>query len=206
MPSSAKIGSTRASKLPKHWCQDTERHNAVDSDECSLSSGTLSSGCHTSESGLEHSCLSFTKQNHRGHEDEVKESDILSDEDDFCESKSETLTDEIEVEFEKMQIDTKAALEQVPSHQTDSKEAEQIDHPHLRRSHFSPIKRKSASAKKNKGNLLAMHKHDRSLDSQSDGANVDLNSILEREFSIQSLTSAVNEECFYENIESNGVA
>lgn len=206
VPSSAKIGSTRASKLPKHWCQDTERHNAVDSDECSLSSGTLSSGCHTSESGLEHSCLSFTKQNHRGHEDEVKESDILSDEDDFCESKSETLTDEIEVEFEKMQIDTKAALEQVPSHQTDSKEAEQIDHPHLRRSHFSPIKRKSASAKKNKGNLLAMHKHDRSLDSQSDGANVDLNSILEREFSIQSLTSAVNEECFYENIESNGVA
>ncbi|XP_078261880.1 rho guanine nucleotide exchange factor TIAM2-like [Rhinoraja longicauda] len=206
LPPSAKIGSTRTSKLPKHWCQDTERHNAVDSDECSLSSGTLSSGCHTSESGLEHGCLSFTKQDHRAHEDEVKESDILSDEDDLSESKSETLTDEIEVEFEKMQIDTKAALEQTPSHQTDSKEVEQMDRPRLRRNHFSPIKRKSASAMKNKGNLLAKHSQDRSLDSQSDGANVDLNSVLEREFSIQSLTSAVNEECFYENIESNGEA
>ncbi|XP_051868733.1 rho guanine nucleotide exchange factor TIAM2 isoform X3 [Pristis pectinata] len=212
VPSSARIASTRALKLPKHtpshWCQDSERRNAVDSDECSLSSGTLSSGCHTSESGLEHSSLSYTKQEHSAQEehqeDEVKESDILSDEDDFCESKNETSTNEIEVQFEKMQIDTKAAMEQISSHQTHSEEVEQTDHPRLMRGHFCPIKRKSASTKKNKGNLLAMHKHNRSLDSQCDGPNIDLNSVLEREFSIQSLTSVVNEDCFYENIESNG--
>ncbi|XP_067845197.1 rho guanine nucleotide exchange factor TIAM2 [Heptranchias perlo] len=215
VPSSAKIASTRASKLFKHSpsnrSQDSGRRNAVDSDECSLSSGTQSSGCHTSESGLEHSSLSYPKQEHSGpeeqQEDEVKESDILSDDEDYCESKNETLTNEIEVQFGKMQIevDTKADVEQAPSKQLDSEEVEQIDdHPRLVRGHFCPIKRKSASTKKNKGNLLAMHEHNRSLDSQSDGPNVDLNSVLEREFSIQSLTSVVNEDCFYENIESNG--
>uniref|UniRef100_UPI00398E6CE6 rho guanine nucleotide exchange factor TIAM2-like isoform X2 n=2 Tax=Pristiophorus japonicus TaxID=55135 RepID=UPI00398E6CE6 len=211
VPSSAKIASTRASKLFKHsptnWSQDSERCNAVDSDECSLSSGTQSSGCHTSESGLEHSSLSYPKQEHSGPEeqrdDEVKESDILSDDEDYCEAKNETLTNEIEVQFEKMQIEVD--IEQAPSEQLDTEEVEQIDdHPRLVRGHFCPIKRKSGSTKKNKGNLLAMHEHNRSLDSQSDGPNVDLNSVLEREFSVQSLTSVVNEDCFYENIESNG--
>ncbi|XP_062912079.1 rho guanine nucleotide exchange factor TIAM2-like isoform X1 [Mobula hypostoma] len=207
VPSSAKIASTRASRLTKRsptiWCQDSERRN-TDSDECSLSSGTLSSGCHTSESGLEHSSLSCTKREHSAQEGEVKESDILSDEDDLCESKNESSTNEIEAQFEKMQIDTKAALEQLSSQQTEAEEVEQTDHLRLMRGHFCPIKRKSATTKKNKGNLLVMHKHNRSLDSQSDGPNIDLNSVLEREFSIQSLTSVVNEDCFYENIESNG--
>ncbi|XP_069787712.1 rho guanine nucleotide exchange factor TIAM2 isoform X2 [Narcine bancroftii] len=203
VPSSAKIASTRASKLPKHspsnWCQDSERRHTVDSDECSLSSGTLSSGCHTSESGLEHSTLSYAKQ-----EQEVKESDILSDEEEFSDSKNETLINEIEVQFEKLQLDTDAVMKQIPSHQTDSEELEQIDHRRLMRGHYCPIKRKSARTKKNKGNQLAMHKQNQSLDSQSDGPNTDLNSVLEREFSIQSLTSVVNEDCFYENIKNNG--
>ncbi|XP_067900909.1 rho guanine nucleotide exchange factor TIAM2-like isoform X1 [Heterodontus francisci] len=214
VPSSAKIASTRASKLFKHspsyWSQDSGKHN-VDSDECSLSSGTQSSGCHTSESGLEHSSLSYPKQEHSGVEEqqgqEVKESDILSDEEDYCKSKNEALTDEIKAQFEKMQIevDDKADVEQAPNKQLDTEEMEQTDdHPRLVRGHFCPIKRKSASTKKNKGNLLAMHEHNRSLDSQSDGPNVDLNSVLEREFSVQSLTSVVNEDCFYENLESNG--
>ncbi|XP_041073292.1 T-lymphoma invasion and metastasis-inducing protein 2-like isoform X4 [Carcharodon carcharias] len=214
VPSSAKIASTRASKLFKHspsyWSQDSGRRNAVDSDECSLSSGTQSSGCHTSESGLEPSSLSYPKQEHSGAEEqqeaEVKESDILSDEEDYCKSKNKTLTDEIEVQFEKMQIEVdKTDVEQAPNKQLDTGEMEQTDdHPRLVRGHFCPIKRKSTNTKKKKGNLLAMHEHNRSLDSQSDGPNVDLNSVLAREFSVQSLTSVVNEDCFYENIESNG--
>ncbi|XP_078412986.1 rho guanine nucleotide exchange factor TIAM2 isoform X1 [Cetorhinus maximus] len=214
VPSSAKIASTRASKLFKHspsyWSQDSGRRNAVDSDECSLSSGTQSSGCHTSESGLEPSSLSYPKQEHSGAEEqqevEVKESDILSDDEDYCKSKNKTLTDEIEVQFEKMQIEVdKTDVEQAPNKQLDTGEVEQMDdHPRLVRGHFCPIKRKSTNTKKKKGNLLAMHEHNRSLDSQSDGPNVDLNSVLEREFSVQSLTSVVNEDCFYENIESNG--
>ncbi|XP_078086085.1 rho guanine nucleotide exchange factor TIAM2-like isoform X1 [Mustelus asterias] len=214
VPSSAKIASTRASKLFKqsssYWSQDSGRRNAIDSDECSLSSGTQSSGCHTSESGLEPSSLSYPKQEHSGAEEQreagVKESDILSDDEDYCKSKKETLTDEIEVQFEKMHIEVdKADVEEAPNKQLDTEEVEQIDdHPRLVRGHFCPIKRKATSTKKKKGNLLAMHEHNRSLDSQSDGPNVDLNSVLEREFSVQSLTSVVNEDCFYENIESNG--
>ncbi|XP_043552066.1 rho guanine nucleotide exchange factor TIAM2 isoform X1 [Chiloscyllium plagiosum] len=214
VPSSAKIASTRASKLFKHspsyWSQDSGRSNAVDSDECSLSSGTHSSGCHTSESGLEHSSLSYPKQEHSSaeeqQEDEVKESDILSDAEDCCKSKDETLANEIKEQFEKLQIDVdKVDVEQASNNNhLDTEEVEQTDgHPRLVRGHFCPIKRKSTSTKKKKGSLLPMHKHNRSLDSQSDGPNVDLNSVLEREFSVQSLTSVVNEDCFYENIESN---
>ncbi|XP_048392114.1 rho guanine nucleotide exchange factor TIAM2 isoform X3 [Stegostoma tigrinum] len=215
VPSSAKIASTRASKLFKHspsyWNQDSGRGNAIDSDECSLSSGTQSSGCHTSESGLEHSNLPYPKQDHSGieerQEDEVKESDILSDEEDCCKSKDDNLTNEIKEQFEKMQIDVdKVDVEQASNNNhLDTEELEQTDgHPRLVRGHFCPIKRKNTSTKKKKGNLLAMHEHNRSLDSQSDGPNIDLNSVLEREFSVQSLTSVVNEDCFYENIESNG--
>eukprot|EP00062_Callorhinchus_milii_P019658 gi/632974454/ref/XP_007903687.1/ PREDICTED: T-lymphoma invasion and metastasis-inducing protein 2 isoform X2 [Callorhinchus milii] len=211
VPSSARIASTRASKLFKlcsssTWGQDPTGRNAVDSDECSLSSGTQSSGCHTSESGPEHSNLPYPKQEHTEEQqgEEVKESDILSDDDDdYCKTKNTSPTDDIEVQFEKMQIeiDPRSDGEQAPNEQLDT-EIDQSDHPKLVRGHFCPIKRKANSTKKNKGNLLFMHEHNRSLDSQSDSPNVDLNSVLEREFSVQSLTSVVNEDCFYENVET----
>lgn len=78
------------------------------------------------------------------------------------------------------------------------------EHPKLVRGHFCPIKRKVTSTKREKGMIKAMKDHQQSLDSHSDSANIDLNAILEREFSIQSLTSVVNEECFYETVGSCG--
>lgn len=53
---------------------------------------------------------------------------------------------------------------------------------------------------------MNMKAHSRSLDSQADAASpsavVDFNTLLEREFSVQSLTSVVNEDCFYDQTES----
>ncbi|XP_036397488.1 T-lymphoma invasion and metastasis-inducing protein 2 [Megalops cyprinoides] len=76
----------------------------------------------------------------------------------------------------------------------------------LVRAHFGPVKRKSSSLRRSQGALLSMREHSRSLDSQTEPPGVDINTLLEREFSVQSLASAVNEDCFYDMAESFGSA
>lgn len=83
--------------------------------------------------------------------------------------------------------------------------------PRLVRGHFGPVKRKGSGVRRGQGALLSMKEHSRSLDGQGDAnANpvvvVDLNALLEREFSVQSLASAVNEDCFYEMADGLGSA
>ncbi|XP_053566941.1 rho guanine nucleotide exchange factor TIAM2 isoform X2 [Bombina bombina] len=213
IPLSAKLASTRSLKLLKHtastdWNISLNRGNGPDSDDGSLSSSTHSSGCHTTESLQESKNVSPEKKliikvyDHP--KTTVKESDILSDdEEDYgMPTIKNSPTKDIEVHFQTLNISENANME--------IKEAEPTkvdiennfklkEHPKLVRGHFCPIKRKVNSTKRDKGFMLTMKDHHQSLDSQSD-ASVDLNAILEREFSIQSLTSVVNEDCFYETV------
>nr|XP_006004415.1 PREDICTED: T-lymphoma invasion and metastasis-inducing protein 2 isoform X2 [Latimeria chalumnae] len=214
LPTSAKLGSSRASRLLKHsalgdWNKDTSKGNLLDSDDGSLSSSTHSSGCHTIDSGQE--SKSPTNLNHSHvdtpylQDDSVKESDILSDDEDSCHTtvKKDSPVKDIEVHFQRLTISDKLDIstEQGAPCQPDTKETElEEEKPKLVRAHFCPIKRKSNSVKQNREILLAMQEHHRSLDSQSENANMDL--ILQREFSVQSLTSVVNEDCFYEPVEN----
>ena len=73
------------------------------------------------------------------------------------------------------------------------------------RAHYSPLKRKpSGGSRRSPGPPGCLKGRSRSLDSQADTAMaaaatvLDINSLLEREFSVQSLTSVVNEDCFYD--------
>ena len=74
------------------------------------------------------------------------------------------------------------------------------------RAHCSPLKRKpSGGSRRSPGPPGCLKGRSRSLDSQADTAMaaatvtvMDINSLLEREFSVQSLTSVVNEDCFYD--------
>lgn len=92
-------------------------------------------------------------------------------------------------------------MEQQPG--TGVGEGSKGEQPKLVRAHFCPIKRKANSTKRDRGALLKAQTRHQSLDSQPENINIDLNFVLEREFSVQSLTSVVNEECFYET-ESHG--
>uniref|UniRef100_A0A8C8SWH4 TIAM Rac1 associated GEF 2 n=1 Tax=Pelusios castaneus TaxID=367368 RepID=A0A8C8SWH4_9SAUR len=217
IPVSAKLASTRSLKVLKNsssteWNNDTGKGNLLDSDECSLSSSTQSSSCHTTESIQESKNSSpmkhFQSCTSEFSDSLVKESDILSDEEDDYEQslKKGSPTKDIEIQFQRLKISEEPSAdtehEQPPFKENgDDYKAE---HPKLVRAHFCPIKRKANSTKRNKGTLLAMQEHHQSFDSHTDSANLDLNSILEREFSVQSLTSVVNEDCFYETMERHG--
>ncbi|XP_034621235.1 T-lymphoma invasion and metastasis-inducing protein 2 isoform X2 [Trachemys scripta elegans] len=218
IPVSAKLASTRPLKVLKNsssneWNDDTGKGNLLDSDECSLSSSTQSSSCHTTESIQESKNSSPMKHFPRCTSDFsnslVKESDILSDdEDDYQQSlKKGSPTRDIEIQFQRLKIseEPSADTEHKPLAEKEAGDGYKAgEHPKLVRGHFCPIKRKANSTKHNKGTLLAMQEHHHSLDSHSDSANLDLNSILEREFSVQSLASVVNEDCFYETVERHG--
>ncbi|KAM9154880.1 rho guanine nucleotide exchange factor TIAM2 isoform 2-T2 [Pangshura tecta] len=215
IPVSAKLASTRPLKVLKNsssneWNNDTGKGNLLDSDDCSLSSSTQSSSCHTTESTQESQNSSPMKHFPSCTSDFsnslVKESDILSDdEDDYQQSlKKGSATRDIEIQFQRLKIseEPSADAEHKPVAEKEAGDGYKTgEHPKLVRGHFCPIKRKANSTKRNKGTLLAMQEHHHSLDSHSDSANLDLNSILEREFSVQSLASVVNEDCFYETVE-----
>ncbi|XP_069463845.1 rho guanine nucleotide exchange factor TIAM2 isoform X2 [Ambystoma mexicanum] len=209
VPVSAKIASSRSLKLMKHssssdWNNDVGKGNLIDSDDCSLSSSTQSSGCHTTESSTQESNSSPKKDTPVGASEMsnvlVKESDILSDDDSDYHAvpRQESPTKDIEVHFQRLKIsdDPSSRMQQELPTQNEA-DLNPEEHPKLVRAHFCPIKRKMNSTKR-PGVLLKMNEHHQSLDSQSDTTSMDLNSILEREFSIQSLTSVVNEDCFYE--------
>ncbi|XP_066103925.1 rho guanine nucleotide exchange factor TIAM2 isoform X1 [Saccopteryx bilineata] len=203
IPVSAKLASSRSLKVLKNcssseWPGEPGKGSSLDSDDGSLSSGTQSSGCPPAGAGQDP-----LRHPHAGLTDFsdclIKESDILSDEDEDYHPtlKQGSPTKDIEIQFQRLRIsedpDTRPAGQQ-PG--TDSQ-------PKLVRGHFCAIKRKANSTKRDRGTLLKAQTRHQSLDSQSERASLDLSSVLEREFSVQSLTSVVNEECFYE-AESHG--
>ncbi|XP_027486907.1 T-lymphoma invasion and metastasis-inducing protein 2 isoform X3 [Corapipo altera] len=218
VPATAKLASTRSLKVLKNsssseWNGDPGKGTFQDSDECSLSSSTQSSSCHTSENIQEPKNSSPNKHVESCASDFsnvlVKESDILSDdeeEEDYQSLKKGSPTKDIEIQFQRLKISeepsTDPERDQAAENEGDGFEIGQ--HPKLVRGHFCPVKRKVNSTKRNRGTLMAMQERHQSLDSHSDAANLDLNSILEREFSVQSLTSVVNEDCFYEAVERHG--
>ncbi|XP_074674907.1 rho guanine nucleotide exchange factor TIAM2 isoform X2 [Strix aluco] len=220
VPATAKLASTRSLKLLKkssssEWNGDSGKGTFQDSDECSLSSSTQSSSCHTAESIQEPKNSSADKHVQSCASDFsnvlVKESDILSDDDDddddFRGLKKGSPTKDIEIQFQRLKISEEPSTDSERDQAPENEEGDGFEtgqHPKLVRGHFCPVKRKVNSTKRNRGTLMAMQQRHQSLDSHSDAANLDLNSILEREFSVQSLTSVVNEDCFYEAVERHG--
>ncbi|XP_029422519.1 T-lymphoma invasion and metastasis-inducing protein 2 isoform X2 [Nannospalax galili] len=197
VPVSAKLASSRSLKVLRtssssEWPSESSKGNSLDSDECSLSSGTQSSGCLVAESRQDGGNTVPDRDPHEGlaefPDSLIKESDILSDEEDDCPHplKPGSPTKDIELQFQRLRI----------SEEPDMHPARQ--QPKLVRGHFCPIKRKANSTKRDRGTLLKAQTRHQSLDSHPENANIDLNLVLEREFSVQSLTSVVNEECFYE--------
>ncbi|KAM6083129.1 rho guanine nucleotide exchange factor TIAM2 isoform 3-T3 [Chlamydotis macqueenii] len=219
VPATAKLASTRSLKVLKNspsseWNGDPRKGTFQDSDECSLSSSTQSSSCHTAESIQEPKNSSPDKHVQSCASDFsnvlVKESDILSDDDDdddYQSLKKGSPTKDIEIQFQRLKISEEQSPDSERDQAAENEEADGFQtgqHPKLVRGHFCPVKRKVNSTKRNRGTLVAMQERHQSLDSHSDAANLDLNSILEREFSVQSLTSVVNEDCFYEAVERHG--
>ncbi|KAM5283552.1 rho guanine nucleotide exchange factor TIAM2 isoform 1-T5 [Hipposideros larvatus] len=209
VPVSAKLASSRSLKVLKNsssseWPSEAGKGSSLGSDECSLSSSTQDSGCHAAggqQDAQKHPLTGVTDFS----EGLIKESDILSDEEDDCHQTREqgSPTKDIEIQFERLRIseDPDAHLAE-PQPGTDSQPG-RGQQPKLVRGHFCAIKRKANSTRRERGTLLKAQIRHQSLDSQSENANLDLNSVLEREFSVQSLTSVVNEECFYDT-ESHG--
>ncbi|KAM6460759.1 rho guanine nucleotide exchange factor TIAM2 isoform 2-T2 [Liasis olivaceus] len=218
IPVSAKLASSRSLKLLKNspsneWNSSTGKGNELDSDECSLSSSTPSSSCHTTDSILESKNSSPMKSLQSCASDfsnsPVKESDILSDEEDNFQQllKKSSPTKDIEIQFQQLKISENrnddAETDYPPEIENRGGQRAE-EQPKLVRAHFCPIKRKVNSTRRDKGTLLAMQERHQSLDSQPDSPSFDLNSVLEREFSVQSLTSVVNEDCFYETGDRHG--
>ncbi|XP_053149458.1 rho guanine nucleotide exchange factor TIAM2 isoform X2 [Hemicordylus capensis] len=218
IPVSAKLASSRSLKLLKsspsnEWNIDAGKGNELDSDECSLSSSTPSSSCHTNDSILESKNSSPMKHLQNCASDfsnsPVKESDILSDEEDDYQQilKKGSPTKDIEIQFQRLKISENRSedTEEIYPPERENEDGYTTgEHPKLVRAHFCPIKRKVNSTRRDKGTLLAMQERHQSLDSHPDAASFDLNSILEREFSVQSLASVVNEDCFYETVDRHG--
>ncbi|CDQ76915.1 unnamed protein product [Oncorhynchus mykiss] len=224
LPSSARIGSTRASWLCKQPLLDlpsptsTLKPGQPDSDEGSLSSGThSSSGAPPANGPTQPKTLPTRQAWSRGSlgsqrssvSSSVKESDILSDEDDdeFSESggrqegQGSSQTSAIEAQFLSLRLSEEAASSRAPAPRVQPEGAE-VDTPEsppkLVQGHICPVKRKGSSSLRH-----SLGEHSHSLDSQTDVATMDLNALLEREFSVQSLTSVVNEDCFYDPTDSS---
>uniref|UniRef100_A0A8C8FGL8 TIAM Rac1 associated GEF 2a n=1 Tax=Oncorhynchus tshawytscha TaxID=74940 RepID=A0A8C8FGL8_ONCTS len=221
LPSSARIDSTRVSWLCKQPMPDlpsptsTLKPGQPDSDEGSLSSGTHStSGAPPANGPTQPKTRQAWSRGSLGSQrssvsSSVKESDILSDEDDdeFSESggrqegQGSSPTSAIEAQFLRLRLSEEAASSRAPAPRVQPEGAE-VDTPEsppkLVQGHICPVKRKSSSSLRH-----SQGEHSRSLDSQTDVATMDLNALLEREFSVQSLTSVVNEDCFYDPTDSS---
>lgn len=221
-PSSARLGSSRASWLCKQPLGERSTQGETpklgpDSDEGSLSSGTYSLSGAPPAFPVQQNWSQPHGSSSQPRPASVKESDILSDEDDdgFSEGgprrdsgDSSSPTSAIEAQFLQLKLSEDAASKGAPAPCVQPEgvgDTPEIQ-PKLVRGHFSAVKRKPCSFKRSQGALLSMKEQSRSLDSQTDAAlssgAVDLNALLEREFSVQSLTSVVNEDCFYDPAES----
>lgn len=216
-------GSSRASWLSKQPVADLSAQPGypkpgLDSDEGSLSSGTFSlSGAPPSSASPELHVLP-AQENWSGNAGStsqarspsaVKESDILSDEDDdgFSEGgvrrgsgDSSSPTSAIEAQFLQLQL-SEAAVSRAPAPcvQPEGLGDTPETQPRLLRGHFSAVKRKASSLKRSQEALGRLV--DSRAEVTSPSGVVDLNALLEREFSVQSLASVVNEDCFYEAAE-----
>lgn len=197
----------------------------LDSDEGSLSSGTYSlSGAPPSSASPELHILPVQEDwsekagstSQACSPSALKESDILSDEDDdgFSEggvrrgsADSSSPTSAIEAQFLQLRLSEVAASRRAPAPCVQPEELGDTPEtqPKLLRGHFSAVKRKASSLKRSQEALLSMKAHSRSLDNPAQVTSppgvVDLNALLDREFSVQSLTSVVNEDCFYDPAE-----
>ncbi|XP_058145713.1 rho guanine nucleotide exchange factor TIAM2 [Dasypus novemcinctus] len=198
VPVSAKLASSRSLKVLKspsssEGAGETGKGSSLDSDEGSLSSGGPPGGRQdaTSAAPGEQAQASLSDFS----DSLIKESDILSDEDEdgHHSPRRASPTQDIELRFQRLRISEDPGARPEAGRGQGSGE-----HPRLVRGHFCPIKRKANSTKRDRGALLKTQVRHQSLDSQSGSASVDFSSAIEREFSLQSLTSAVNEECFYE--------
>ncbi|XP_037675997.1 T-lymphoma invasion and metastasis-inducing protein 2 isoform X2 [Choloepus didactylus] len=218
VPVSAKLASSRSLKVLRsssssEWAGEPGKGTSLDSDEGSLGSSSPSSGCPTAGSGQDAKSTSPGKHPQTSLPDLsdglVKESDILSDEEeDYHQAlRRASLTKDIEIQFQRLRISEDPAArpaEPQPGPEAGKGQGDG-EHPKLVRGHFCPIKRKANSTKRDRGTLLKTQTRHQSLDSHSENAGIDFSSVIEREFSVQSLTSVVNEECFYET-ESHGKA
>ncbi|XP_058254171.1 rho guanine nucleotide exchange factor TIAM2 isoform X2 [Hemibagrus wyckioides] len=201
LPSSAKLGSSRASWL----CQkpisinslaksDTPKPTQFDSDSASESSGDR----------LQAPLSEAPPPNSNLRRGSMRESDILSDDDGFSErlARRDSTTGSMETRFHELRLSDKAR-EEPEGREVNSPEMQ----PQLKRAHFSAVRRRSARSepRRSQAALLSLRQHSRSLDGQSEPAavSVDLNTLLERDFSVHSLTSVINEDCFYENVKKN---
>uniref|UniRef100_A0A8C6SNS1 TIAM Rac1 associated GEF 2a n=1 Tax=Neogobius melanostomus TaxID=47308 RepID=A0A8C6SNS1_9GOBI len=218
-PLRSTLASWRCKKPVGEFSSQTGNANKAgpDSDEGSQSSGTysLSSAtplCPSSDGSNPASQQSWSCTADRpATSSSVKESDILSDEDDdgFSETRrdsgdSNSPTSAIEAEFTQLKLSEEAVLKGkaapcvLPEGGGDTPELQ----PRLKPGHSNAVRRKGSSLRRNRGALLNMKEHSRSLDSPTDTAPADLNMLLEREFSVQSLTSVVNEDCFFDQTDN----
>ncbi|XP_067312096.1 rho guanine nucleotide exchange factor TIAM2 isoform X2 [Pseudorasbora parva] len=200
LPASAKLGSSRAfwlSKLPLNDSSnpnnDPSRLSLPDSDSASVSSGTTSSASTPLD------------QPSHPQQSALKESSIISDEDDDHNDQQEWPDNPsgIEAQFCRLQVteEAPAPCVQPESGEVDSPERQSS----IKRAQYGAIKRKpgrgTGSLRRSPGALVNMRRHSHSLDSQTEmmANSVDLNSLLEKEFSVQSLASVVNEDFFYDS-------
>lgn len=228
-PSHLCPGSSRASWLSKQPMADLPAQPGypkpgLDSDEGSLSSGTFSlSGAPPSSASPELHILPAQEnwsQNagstlRARSPSAVKESDILSDEEDddgFSEGgvrrgsgDSGSPTSAIEAQFLQLRL-SEAAAARAPAPRVQPEELG--DTPETRHGlllgRFSAAKRKAGSPKRSREAQVGSG--DSQAEVTSPSGVVDLNALLEREFSVQSLTSVVNEDCFYEAAEGGDAA
>uniref|UniRef100_A0A8C1WZX3 TIAM Rac1 associated GEF 2a n=1 Tax=Cyprinus carpio TaxID=7962 RepID=A0A8C1WZX3_CYPCA len=202
LPASARLGSSRAFLLSKqpsnnssYPSNDPLRLCLPDSDSASVSSGATSSAS------------APVDQPSRPHQSGLKESNIISDKDNETnDQQSQDCPSAIEAQFCRLRLTEEASQAPAPHVHPES---EEVDTPErqsaIKRAHFSAIKRKSgrgtSSLRRSQVALLNMRRHSHSLDSQTEAManSVDLNSLLEKDFSVQSLTSVVNEDFFYDN-------
>uniref|UniRef100_A0A8B9LMI0 TIAM Rac1 associated GEF 2a n=1 Tax=Astyanax mexicanus TaxID=7994 RepID=A0A8B9LMI0_ASTMX len=213
LPSSAKLGSSRGFWLgnSKHIDvyslakSDQLKSQLLDSDSASEGSGIPSSGGGAAPKNSSHP--SSIGQG------SMKESDILCDEEnEYSEClghhDSDHSSGSVEAQFRELRLSDvpRAPRVQPEGGEVDTPERQpQHETQSLQRRHFCAVKRRpggdGSSFRRRQGALVTMRQHSRSLDSQSESAvvSVDLNALLEREFSVQSLTSVVNEDCFFDN-------
>lgn len=144
----------------------------------------------------------------------ANESDTQSDEDDgFSEAAGrrdrgggtgDSPTSAIEAQFLQLELSEGAVPKCAPAPRVqpervgDTPEAE----PRLLRGHFGAIKRKSGSLRSTRAQSRSLDGQDRPpVAAAAAAASPDLNALLEREFSVQSLTSVINEDCFFDPAE-----
>uniref|UniRef100_A0A673H0R6 T-lymphoma invasion and metastasis-inducing protein 2-like n=1 Tax=Sinocyclocheilus rhinocerous TaxID=307959 RepID=A0A673H0R6_9TELE len=198
LPTSAKLGQR---DLPFTYMSGSNPNNDLlglslpDSDSASVSSGTTSSASAPLDQPSRHA------------QSGLRESNIISDQDNETNDQEwRDCPSAIEAQFCRLRLTEEASQAPAPHVLPESGE---VDTPErqcsIKRAHFSAVKRKpgrgTSSFRRSQAALLNMRRHSHSLDSQTEtmANSVDLNSLLEKEFSVQSLTSVVNEDFFYDN-------